>query len=338
MRKFIIDSLLNVAAYLEKKDDVLIEKIKDYPEDKKRQLYGVLQMIEKMNWNFIIVDKDDFFKMLNDMGINPMTGVPSSNNNVPPRQKTPAQKLKPQQANQVKSVLQQMGFDNVDEVVIEDLYYGEEEMPQIAPLATIPENYLKAEASQKQVVQNSAYNFAVLYIYGARFNNYATLFSVDSKGKLFVHAQEQFTIKTANNIVDSCKEMMERFELDRVFLVETPSVQKIIPVVGLQLNEIIQVGTIPESHSFSTDVQNIMPLMSNGEIFVCSGPWLQAVQIELQNFLMSFRGMTATPMQNHFSRLKSFTYGVTLWQQESETDMFVRDYEVDTIEDNGSKK
>ena len=306
-------------------------------EDRKRekeredQFKQIRKVIESMDMQVVIMKRDDYYKL---SGTKDPLKSPSGKN------KMPVSELKDMPL--AKQMMEEMGIENF---YLEDYpYYGEEDITDI--FNTNP-SLLKAPPipigmERKMPVPNSnvafdmedmgaysyldsAYNFGVVYMSGGKRSNVFTACSVDSDGKMYIHEQKQFTVKTITDVIDNCDKFGKKFELDSIIVVRNDVSKKAIPFIEKGLNDDkIKVIDTKESSDYEGDLQEFLPFMGTGEVLVGLGPWLQKLQIEMSNHFMRHpQQRDSFPVS--FTNLKAFINSVKYWQDNRDNDVFIRD-------------
>ena len=287
---------------------------------RKKQLKEIEKVLDEMDWQVVIVKRDDYYKMagIKDPLLNPTSGTKMSISEL-------------NDDARIKQIMQEMGFDNF---YFEDGgYYGEEDlatMPNGFPPISKPNNdsaiMMPGTDDIPPDMLDSVYNFAVFYIYGSKKNNIVTMYSVDKDDRLFCHDQMQFNVKNYTDVIDVCDRVIEKFDLDSITFVNTEVGKKLIYFVekGIK-NQEVSVETVRESVDYTNDINALVPLLGIGQIFVSMGPWLEKFQMELNTHMMMPPHVRGKEILKRFHRLKAFVNGVKYWEEGIENDRFVRD-------------
>lgn len=181
---------------------------------------------------------------------------------------------------------------------------------------------------------DSVYNFAVLYLFGNRYSNYMTIFSLDEKDQLYIYKQKQFKIKTHLDLINICEDSIKRYELDSLIFVETDIMKSIYNNVINGIESDIKIETIlcKEFTHFNDQVKALVPLINNGNVLVNAGePWYIALQNEINNYfqehvLPQSLQKASLSILLPYPKLKSMIYGVNHWYMHKNTTNLQRNF------------
>lgn len=339
IRKILL-TLLRILEPSEK--ELLVERIRAYDDKKIAQINTILDHVEDLNWKTVIMGSEDF-KNIVESG--PMANLGNFNlsdklDALPSTTTTVGEITDPQ----LRQMLLDAGAELDDLVDISDIddFYGIDNSPfndlyypgysQRARMGDI-EFGMQKHGLAKDI--DGVYNFAVVYLYGNKEKNIITVFTVDTEKRLFTHEQINFKLKTYTDVIEACENIHKKYSLDHIFLVHTDASEKIKPFIERGLEDNIKVTLQKELISFENRVESMVPLMSQGRIFVNNDPWLFELQRDISAF---FSQRYAVPtrggnLNNTYPRLKSFAYGVEIWENNIETNLFVRDYGIEETND-----
>ena len=306
----------------------LTKTAEDRKKEKERedQFKQIRKVIESMDMQVVIMKRDDYYKLT---GLKDPLDTPKGKN------KMPVSEL--QDMPLAKQMMEEMGIENF---YLEDFpYYGEEDITDIfnTNIPPVPPGMKRDMPVPSSNVAfdmedvgpysflDSAYNFGVVFMAGGRRSNIFTLCSVDSDGKLYIHEQKEFAVKTYTDVIDNCDKYGKKYELDCITIISNDVSKKAIPYIekGLE-NDKIKIVDMRESIDYEGDLQEFLPYMGTGEVLVGLGPWLQKLQIEMSNHFMR-HPQQRDKFPASFTKLKAFINSVKYWQDNRDNDVFIRD-------------
>lgn len=351
MLKKLIELLYVWSHSPESPEKALINRVKGLKKDQKIKLMTILDHIEDLNWKTVIMGSDDFKEFIK----NAQNGIPIQNVGNISIPDTPAlspfgissdmqnmTKVKDIPNPEIRQAMLDMGMDLEDEVVVQFLDYGDDDMfndPALSLAGGLGPGMNMSmpnpgsgigfgmESHGRAEDIDSVYNYAVFYLYGSKKNNIVTSLSVDVDKKLFVHEQMQFTIKTAADVIEVCEQLDKKFSLDAIYFIETDAAESVMPYVERGIsNQTIKIEKLKELVSFEHNVENLPAIMGAGQVFMLSASWMVELQKEISEFFGSRSGFMPGRPTATYPRLKSITYAIDLWENKKDGKTFIRDY------------
>ena len=314
----------SIANFFKPINEELRNKIMTLTDDKQNMLNTVIDHFEKLDWKFVVLESEEFKNLLAEY-----EKLYDQNSPYKRKVKSSIRKTTPEEQKQISNTLKDLGITDFDSIDIESLYYDDEDpMMDMEVSMPIPASGVQFHQSEHDLpgMPDSVYNYAVIYLYGSKKNNLATLFSIDGEERLFVHMQKRYLINTYTDVIEMCDALSKEFNLDKIFFVATDISKKLLPYVIKGIESDIPIETVRQSIDLFSRFNEIVQIMSTGNLFVNNGPWLNDLQMDISRFMMYHQKKYSTSIGDHYPLLKSFAYGVDLWEKNSGTDYFTRNF------------